>query len=195
MTHHTSVPARSPYVAIPRDLDSMPEFASLSRDAQWLLQHLERDPYRLKCGVFVYNERLVARTAKATTAEVSDWWAELVDAGWIIEDVDTGEAWLTQHMRWDNTMSNGNHAKAVLRDVKRIRSARLAEMIERVVYARHPGMDPAEVNPDATADDISNGISDGIPDVTLNPRSTEHVYPEPAPDPPGHDTSDPEPAP
>lgn len=196
MTNDNPSPARSPYVAIPRDLDTQPEFAGLSRDAQWLLQHLERDPYRLKCGVFVYNERLVARAAKATTDEVGAWWCELVEGNWITEDLETGEAWLTQHMRWDNTMSNSNHAKAVLRDVKRIRSARLSEQIERVVFAKHPTLNPAYgIDPEWQSGDTSNAIGDAIPDVTLNSRSTEHVHTEPEARDTGHDPRDPEPAP
>lgn len=183
---------RSPYVAIPRDLDADPAFVALSRDAQWLLQHLARDPYRLKCGVFVYNERLIARAAKAPQNEVGTWWEELIGAGWIIEDIETGEAWLTAHMKWDNTLSNPNHAKAVQRDVKRIRSPKLSATIEKILFAQWPNLDPGSgINPgwiEATddgpepatnliGDAIADGIRDGIEDGTPNPR-TPYPYPD-----------------
>lgn len=196
---------RSPYVAVPRDLDSNPAFTDLSRDAQWLLQHLARNPYRLKCGVFTYNERLVARAAKAETPEVGEWWDELLRAGWIIEDLDTGEAWLTQHMTWDNTLANPNHAKAVQRDLKRIQSGRLRELVGRVLYARRPEMDPTdgidpgwtEPTPDAVDDAMSNAIGDGVEGDTSNPRSPEPVTRSPEPDPrnPQPDPPDPDPQP
>lgn len=213
-------PSRSPYVAVPRDLASVATFRQLSRDAQWLLQHLERDPYRLKCGVFVLNERLIARDAKATAPEVSNWFDELCACGWVVFDDDTGEGWLAHHMAWDNTLANRNHAVAVLRDVRRVGSERLAETIRHVVYDRHPTLRPnADVDPgwsdeedhsdpaethaaNAIADGIpsgpNNAIADGTPDTTPNSQarnpSTDPQPPEPEPDPPEPDPRNPEPA-
>lgn len=198
---------RSPYVAIPRDLDADPAFADLSRDAQWLLQHLARDPYRLKCGAFSINDRMLAKAAKATTTEVSEWWTELVSAGWLIEDDDTGEAWMTRHMDWDNTLSNPNHAKAVQRDLKRIRSPKITALVQRVLFDRWPKMDPTdgidpgwqtpentgdEGHPEDTSNGIADGIDDGIADGTPNPRNP---YPEPSPGTPTPGTRNPEPDP
>lgn len=194
---------RSPYVAIPRDLDADPGFANLSRDAQWLLQHLARDPYRLKCGAFTINDRMLAKAAKATASEVSEWWSELVSAGWLIEDDDTGEAWMTRHMEWDNTLSNPNHAKAVQRDLKRIRSPKLTRLVERVLFERWPSMNPVEgvdpgwQTPENTGDEghpdhTSNGIEDAIGDGTSNPRNP---YPEPLPGTPTPATRHPQPDP
>ena len=201
---------RTPYVAVPRDLASHETWKALSRDAQWLLQHLERDPYRLKSGVFVLNERLIAREAKADVTEVAAWWAELVDHGWLIEDHDTGEAWLTMHMTWDNTLSNRNHAVAVLRDIRRVSSQPLVTMIERLVYARHPQLDPShgidpawtDENPADTgeqghADAIGNGTPNGIAGTTPNSqaRIPNPRTPEPVPQPPEHGTQPPKPQP
>lgn len=201
MTDSTSgraVSQRSPYIAVPRDLDSHDAWTSLSLHAQWLLQHLERDPYRLKCGVFVLNERLIARAAKATTADVGEWFAELVGAGWAIEDEATGEVWLTMHMAWDNTLNNRNHAVAVVRDVKRVKSEHLSRLILAEVYRAQPALDPGEIDPgrdeahsEATANATPNAIAEGVEmaprihgalSTEHDPRSTTHDPPSTAPE-------------
>lgn len=140
-------PDRPLYVNVPRDLDKQPAYRALSRDAQWLLQHLERDPYRLGCGVFILNHTMVAKAARAAVSDVSAWFDELTTEGWAQIDDETGEVWLTQHMEWDFTLASPNQAKGVLRDLKRVNSERLATAIERRVYARWPALDPGQIDP------------------------------------------------
>lgn len=141
-------PDRPLYITQPRDLDKLPEFRALSRDAQWLLQYLERDPYRLSCGVFVLNVAVAAREAKATIPDVLEWFAEVVASGWAVHDEETGEVWLTAHMGWDFTLSSPNGAKGVLRDLKRVHSDVLASSIERLVFERYPSLNPSHgINP------------------------------------------------
>lgn len=171
-------PDRPAYVAVPRDLDTQPTFTALSRDAQWLLQHIERDSYRLKCGVFAYNPRMIARSAKSTEDDVDLWMAELVSHGWIVEDADAGEAWLTQHMTWDYTLIAENNAKSVLADVKRVRSERLARSIREMVYAKFPALRLDDANPgwiepegaEMPDDDTQEyGDTDPVPDGVQDP--------------------------
>lgn len=177
-------PDRPAYVAVPRDLDTQATFTALSRDAQWLLQHIERDSYRLKCGVFAYNPRMIARSAKSTEDDVDLWMAELVSHGWIIEDADAGEAWLTQHMTWDYTLIAENNAKSVLADVKRVRSERLARSIREMVYAKFPALriddaDPGWIEPEGvemTGDDTqeygdTHPVPDGVQDTVAHSPS------------------------
>lgn len=135
-------PDRPPYVAFPRTLINDPSFNSLSRDAQWLIQYLERDPHRLKSGVMLYCPRIVARDAKASEGEVDEWLLELRGAGWVVADEDSGEIFLTQHMDWDFTMPAESNAKSVLKDLVRIRSTILGDLVRDDVYSAFPNLNP-----------------------------------------------------
>lgn len=192
MPNDNSPPARSPYVAIPRDLGADPAYRDLSRDAQWLLMRLELDSYRLKCGVLALNDRALARDARASMTEVGSWLDELTACGWLEMDNDTGECWLTRHMLWDNTLANSNHAKAVLRDVKRVQSVRLARMVEKYVYSIRDDLAP--IDPGWMD---RNGIPEGesnpgnrIPESENDSGNLPSHYP-----PPEHDPRPPQPTP
>jgi len=134
---------RPPYVAFPRTLVNDPMFTNLARDSQWLLQHCERDPYRLRCGVLVYNPRGTSRDAKATEEEVDEWLAELSAVGWVVHDENTSEIFLTRHMEWDYTLSALTNAKGVLNDVTRVRSRQLADLVRDEVYRAFPQLAPS----------------------------------------------------
>jgi len=158
-------PDRPLYVAIPRDLTRQPAFRSMSRDAQWLLQDLERDPFRLNCGVFLFNPRRVAGDAGADESEVATWFDELIAGGWVIEDPETGESWLTRHIEWDYGLASLNQAKGLTRDLKRVSSTLISDAVLRLVFDAYPALAPIDPGwvapPEGGSEDVAGTPSEG----------------------------------
>jgi len=152
-------PDRPLYVAIPRDLTRQPAFRSMSRDAQWLLQDLERDPFRLNCGVFLFNPRRVAGDAGADESEVATWFDELIAGGWVIEDPETGESWLTRHIEWDYGLASLNQAKGLTRDLKRVSSTLITEAVLGLVFDAYPALAPIDPGWVATSEGVSEDVA------------------------------------
>jgi hypothetical protein len=117
-------------------------FTALSRDAQWLYLAILTAPDRSLCGVADWRvNRLKARSATTTAADLEIIAEELEATYFLVIDRDTEEALVRSFVRKDTVMKMPNMATAMVKAFQQVVSPRLRAVIVhelRRLHREHP---------------------------------------------------------
>ena len=130
------------YAAVQTSIRYDTEFLALSVRAQHLYVMCLADPELSACGVLAWDPRHLAQVGgDNSVAAVQAAAGELITAGYLVVDGDTGEALVRSYMRNDGQVQHRNNGVAVARAAARVASrgllAVLAHEVQRL-RAEHP---------------------------------------------------------